>query len=100
MRCRVAQVTSDGGYNAERIAIDHPLARDVRMAIGRVRSPVVIPTLGSSLPLHMLRDALGVPSVTLATGNHDNNQHGDDENLRLGNLWDTIDMIDAILTMP
>ena len=96
---RVAQVTSDGGYNAERIAIDHPLARDVRTAIGRLRPPVVIPTLGSSLPLHMLRDALGVPSVTLAMGNHDNNQHGDDENLRLGNLWDAIDMIDAILTM-
>ena len=95
----VAQVTSEGGYNAERIPVGHPLAREVRAAIGRLRPPVVVPTLGSSLPLHILRDELGVPSVTLAMWNHDNNQHGDDENLRLGNLWDAIDMIGAILTM-
>lgn len=95
----IAQVTSDGGYNAERVPVGHPLARDIEAAIGGRRPPVVVPTLGSSLPLHILRDELGVPSVTLAMWNHDDNQHSDDENLRLGNLWDAIDIIDAIMTM-
>ena len=29
----------------------------------------------------------------------DNNQHAEDENLRLGNLWDAIDIATAVLTM-
>jgi acetylornithine deacetylase/succinyl-diaminopimelate desuccinylase-like protein len=31
--------------------------------------------------------------------NHDNNQHGPDENLRLRNLWEGIEMMAAIMTM-
>jgi hypothetical protein len=32
--------------------------------------------------------------------NHDNNQHGPDENLKLRNLWEGIDLLASILTMP
>lgn len=32
--------------------------------------------------------------------NHDDNQHGPDENLRLGNLWYGIDLMALILTLP
>jgi acetylornithine deacetylase/succinyl-diaminopimelate desuccinylase-like protein len=31
--------------------------------------------------------------------NHDNNQHGPDENLRLRNLWEGVEMMAAVLTM-
>jgi hypothetical protein len=31
--------------------------------------------------------------------NHDNNQHGYDENLRLRNLFESIDLLASVLTM-
>jgi acetylornithine deacetylase/succinyl-diaminopimelate desuccinylase-like protein len=40
-------------------------------------------------------ETLGVSIV-----NYDNNQHGPDENLRLQNLWEGIEMLAAIMTMP
>jgi acetylornithine deacetylase/succinyl-diaminopimelate desuccinylase-like protein len=96
----IARVTKKGGYNAERTPIDHPLARDV---IAAVRSAdaraVVLPTLGGSLPLYVLREVLDAPSVTVALANHDNNQHAEDENLRLGNLWDAIEIARAVMTL-
>jgi acetylornithine deacetylase/succinyl-diaminopimelate desuccinylase-like protein len=41
---------------------------------------------------------LGAPVVTLPLANYDNNQHAANENLRLGNLWDGIEMYSALLT--
>jgi len=39
----------------------------------------------------------GAPVVILPVANHDNNQHGKDENLRLQNLWDAIEIYAAVL---
>ena len=36
--------------------------------------------------------------LILPIANHDNNQHGADENLRLQNLWDGIEVYAEILT--
>ena len=96
----IARVTKRGGYNAERTALDHPLARDVTAAVRTGGAAVVLPTLGGSLPLYLLRERLGAPSVTVALWNADNNQHAEDENLRLGNLWQGIATVAAIMTMP
>ena len=60
---------------------------------------MVLPSLGGSLPLYLLRRELGVPSVTVALWNHDNNQHAEDENIRLGHLWDGIAAVAAVMTM-
>ena len=38
------------------------------------------------------------PSVTVSLANHDNNQHAEDENLRLGNLWDAIEIFAGLFT--
>lgn len=97
---RIAYVSKKGGYNAERTPLDHPLAQDVIRAVKGVdHKAVVLPSLGGSLPLYVLRDTLRVPSVTVALANHDNNQHAEDENLRLGNLWDAIEIASAVITM-
>jgi hypothetical protein len=40
-----------------------------------------------------------MPTVGLSIVNHDNNQHGPDD-LRLQNLWEGIEIVAAILTMP
>jgi len=96
----IATVIKRGGYNAERTALDHPLARDVTAAVRSRGQAVVLPSLGGSLPLYLLREKLGAPSVTVSLWNYDNNQHAEDENLRLGNLWEGIATVAAIMTMP
>lgn len=97
---RIAYVRKTGGYNAERTGLDHPLAADVIRAVRSVRpDAVVLPTFGASLPLYLFRETLGAPSVTVALANHDNNQHAEDENLRLGNLWDAIEVARAVMTL-
>ena len=97
---RIAYVAKKGGYNAERTPLDHPLARDVIRAVRSVESQaVVLPSLGGSLPLYVLRDTLDAPSVTVALANHDNNQHAEDENLRLGSLWDAVEIAHAVMSM-
>jgi acetylornithine deacetylase/succinyl-diaminopimelate desuccinylase-like protein len=53
---------------------------------------VRIPTLGGSLPLHLFHRNLRAPVIVVPMVNHDNNQHAADENLRIQNLWDGIDM--------
>jgi acetylornithine deacetylase/succinyl-diaminopimelate desuccinylase-like protein len=96
---RIARMTYGGGYAAERTALDHPLAASVRRTLAGSGPLVVLPSLGGSLPLYLLRQELGAPSVTVSLWNHDNNQHAEDENIRLGHLWNGIAAAAAIMTM-
>jgi hypothetical protein len=82
--------------------MDLPISLKV---IGAVQStsgqPIVkLPTLGGSLPLYILHESLGSPSITVPLANYDNNQHAENENIRLQNLWDGIEIAAAIMTMP
>jgi len=43
------------------------------------------------------RQVLGVPVVNLPIANYDDNQHAADENLRLRNLWDGVELYSALL---
>ena len=89
-----------GGYVPARTSLDDPLARAVVTAISKSGpTPVVLPTLGGSLPYSAFSQDLKMPTVGLSIANFDNNQHGPDENLRIGNLWEGIDMLAAVLTM-
>jgi acetylornithine deacetylase/succinyl-diaminopimelate desuccinylase-like protein len=45
-------------------------------------------------------DVAGKPAVILPIANHDNNQHGANENLRIANLWYAIDLVAELLTAP
>ena len=47
----------------------------------------------------MIGISTAMPTVGFSIVNHDNNQHGPDENIRLQNLWEGIEMLAAILTM-
>lgn len=98
----IATVTvRPGGYNAERTAMNHPVARAVVAALREMDpAPLVrVPTLGGSLPLVTFRDVLGATTITVPVANHDNNQHAENENLRLGNLWEGIASMAAIMGM-
>jgi len=61
--------------------------------------PVRIRMMGGSVPTDKLVDALEVPFIIVPLVNGDNNQHSFDENLRLQNLWDGIELMAALLTM-
>ncbi len=59
---------------------------------------VRIRTLGGSIPADRFIDAFQVPTVGVSLANFDDNQHTDNENLRLGNLWNGIVTLAAIMT--
>jgi acetylornithine deacetylase/succinyl-diaminopimelate desuccinylase-like protein len=97
----LARVTRIGGYPAGRTSMETPLAATVVRALsdaagGRL---VRLPTSGGSTPFYLFADVLGVPTFGLSIVNFDNNQHGPNENLRIGNLWEGIDSMAALLTL-
>jgi acetylornithine deacetylase/succinyl-diaminopimelate desuccinylase-like protein len=95
----LARVDGRGGSAAPRVSMDDPMTRAVVNAIGSGgRELVRLPTLGGSMPFATFSERM--PTIGFSMVNHDNNQHGPDENLRLRNLWEGIEMIAAILTMP
>ena len=98
---RVARVTVErGGYNASRTSMDLPISQLVLKTAEAARGPVVkLPTMGGSVPLYMIDQILHVPTITVPIANHDNNQHSFNENIRLQNLWDGIELMAALLAM-
>jgi acetylornithine deacetylase/succinyl-diaminopimelate desuccinylase-like protein len=98
---RVARVTiGRGGYNASRVSMDLPISRELLATAEFARGAVVkLPTIGGSVPLYMIEGVLGAPAVMIPIANHDNNQHSANENLRIQNLWDGIELIAALLSM-
>jgi acetylornithine deacetylase/succinyl-diaminopimelate desuccinylase-like protein len=87
---RLLKLEWEEGYPASRSdmasAASRAVVRATEMGVGgRV---IVVPTLGGSLPLYHFEEVLGAPIVTVPIVNHDNNQHASNENLRLQNLFD------------
>jgi acetylornithine deacetylase/succinyl-diaminopimelate desuccinylase-like protein len=97
----LARVDARGGRAATRVSMEEPLAKAVATALTRGRvPPVQLPTLGGSMPYGAFSEELKLPTVGISLVNHDNNQHGPDENLRLRNLWEGIELLASVLTMP
>lgn len=91
----------NGGYNAQRTPIDLPIAQQVIKAVQSATKKQLIlePTSGGSLPLYLFEKYLNTRVINLCIVNHDNNQHSENENVRLQNLWDSIAQIAAIMIM-
>ena len=96
---RIATITADPGYPAERTRLDHPLAQGLERALRGNGALVVLPSLGGSLPLYLIREELGAPTIVLGLWNYDNNQHAENENVRIGNLMNGIVAIAAVMRM-
>ena len=90
-----------GGYNAERTRMDLPISRSVIEAVQSTSKDkvVLLPTSGGSLPLSVITDNLKTLTVSVPIANYDNNQHAENENIRVQNLWDGIETYAAIFTM-
>ncbi len=96
---RICRVVRSDGYNAQKTPMDDPLAqRVVRAVQSALPEPaLLLPTLGGSLPLFIFEQRLGIRPVTVPIANHDNNQHAENENIRIGNLWDGIEIFASIM---
>jgi acetylornithine deacetylase/succinyl-diaminopimelate desuccinylase-like protein len=98
---KIARLTSSGeGTNAFRTSPANPQARALALAIKALGvEPVHLRTLGGTVPIAPFIQQLGFPAVLVPTVNFDNNQHEENENLRLGNLFEGILTVAAILKM-
>ena len=61
--------------------------------------PVRNRTMGGTVPIDFFIQALGMPAVVVPVVNFDNNQHSNNENVRIQNLWDAVVSFAAILRM-
>jgi acetylornithine deacetylase/succinyl-diaminopimelate desuccinylase-like protein len=99
---KIAKVTADrGGYNAQRTPMDLPIAKQIIAAVeGATKERVLtFPTAGGSLPLFLFEKHLNAKVVNLCIANHDNNQHSENENARIQNIWESIKQLSAIMLM-
>jgi acetylornithine deacetylase/succinyl-diaminopimelate desuccinylase-like protein len=96
---KIVRVEWEGGYAATRAPMDIPFSRALLAAAssGAANPPLAVPMLGGSLPTSTFEQVLGVPLVVLPIANYDNNQHAANENIRLQNLWDGIELFAAVM---
>jgi acetylornithine deacetylase/succinyl-diaminopimelate desuccinylase-like protein len=97
---KVVRLMGEGGYPSYRMSMDQPVSKAVRQVVSQVigRDVIALPTLGGSVGMSEFYDVLQVPLITLPIVNHDNAQHAKDENIRLQNLWDGIEVFAGVMT--
>lgn len=98
---KLIRVESGQGYNAQRTPMNLPIARAVIAAVESSTSePVVkLPTVGGSLPLIIIEEELGARIISVPVVNYDNNQHAENENVRVDYLFEGIDTMAALMRM-
>jgi len=98
---KIARVTPQGGgFPIGKGSMDDPRTAMAATAIRSLDQRLVqMPTIGGSLPFSTFSSALQLPTIGLAVVNFDNNQHAINENLRIGHLWEAIDIFAALVTM-
>ena len=96
----IARVTRNGGgFPVGKTSMDDARTTAAVAAIASLDQRVArLPTIGGSLPFSTFTDTLALPTIGLAVVNFDNNQHAANENIRVGHLWEAIDIFAALLT--
>lgn len=96
---RLVRLEWEGGYPAARTSMDLPASRALVKALeDALGAPVVrMPTLGGSVPMRLFQEKTGSVVIGLPIANHDDNQHAANENLRIQNLWNGIEVYAGIL---
>ena len=101
---RIAKVTSrslnsSGATGAWRTEPDQPQAALVSAALETAwpGQMIRLRTLGGGVPAGRFIQAFHVPAVGIALANYDDNQHSDNENARMGNLYDGVITFAGIL---
>ena len=97
---RIASFTHEVSYGAFRSDVDAPPGRMARAGMHKLfgEEPILIRSMGGSIPIAPIIDVLGMPAATVPTVNIDNNQHSPNENLRLGNFFEGIAILMSVLS--
>jgi acetylornithine deacetylase/succinyl-diaminopimelate desuccinylase-like protein len=96
---KIVKVEWGSGYSASRTPLDLPFSRELAKIMAAAgHDPVLLPTAGGSLPMDLFQQGNNVPVVAFPIANHDDNQHAANENIRLQNLWDGIEVFVAFFT--
>lgn len=95
---RVVKLEWGPGYPAYRAPVDNPLAKAVVRSIEEATGgPIIqVVSLGGSVPMYLFEGKQHVPVIGVPIANADNNQHAANENLRLQNLWDGIEVFGTL----
>ncbi len=94
---KIVRVDWGAGYPPARTSLDLPLSREIATLMTAAgHEPVRLPTVGGSIPMYLFQQPNETPVIGLPIANHDDNQHSNDENLRLQNLWDGIEVYAAL----
>jgi acetylornithine deacetylase/succinyl-diaminopimelate desuccinylase-like protein len=98
---KLIKITRGSGYNAQRTPMDLSVAQQVIKAVQlSVDYPVILlPSAGGSLPLYLFEKLLNAKVITVPVVNYDNNQHAENENMKIGYLFEGIETIAAIMLM-
>lgn len=96
---RIVSMTHSVSYGAFRSDPDSAPALMARAGMRHLygEEPILIRTMGGSIPIAPIIDALGLPAASVPTVNIDNNQHSPNENLRVGNFIEGIAILMAVL---
>ena len=94
-------VAKTDGYNAQRTSMDLPIIKKIISTVKSTTAEQVVlqPTMGGSLPLYLFEKYLAAKTITVPIANHDNNQHAENENIRLANLFEGIETMGALMLM-
>ena len=96
---RVIRLEWKSDFPVFRTAMGDPVAQAVVKAIERAKGASIVQavSMGGTVPMSLLAGSRHTPVLGVPIANHDDNQHAADENLRLQNLWDAIEVYATIL---
>ncbi len=92
-------IPKNDGINAQRTSMDLPIIKKVIEVVKTTSKDQLVlqPTMGGSLPLFLFEKYLNAKTITVPIANHDNNQHAENENIRVGNLFDGIEIMGSLM---
>ena len=96
---KLAAFSSLISYGAFQTSFDSEIGIWLQKAMKRAfgKDPVRIRITGGSIPISPFVVTLGIPAVSVPTVNADNNQHAENENIRVGNYIDAVKTFLAIM---
>jgi acetylornithine deacetylase/succinyl-diaminopimelate desuccinylase-like protein len=98
---KIVRISRRKPTEAYRTEMNLPISQAITKALERTwgTEPVRIRTSGGTIPISQFIRVLGFPAISVPMVNFDNNQHSENENLRLGHLWKGIVTMASLLTM-
>jgi acetylornithine deacetylase/succinyl-diaminopimelate desuccinylase-like protein len=97
----IVKMTTTAATEAYRVSVTTAQSKMVIDGLTRAlgQAPVILRTSGATVPVAELAEAAGAPAISVQTVNFDDNQHTDNENIRLGHLFSAVKTIAALLTL-